>query len=168
MRSQGVRIEGSRLLRDEPRRRLPVARGPVLPTGRAPRVRGGGLPWDGASPRVLRDVAPGRGDGEPARPAPDATTRPTLRDALEAPVVEPALRLAASPDLPAPAGEPAAIADAPVAAATLEDVVTRAWSAVLADEAAVCVVCSSALVPRVGANGRPVAARCGGCGSELS
>ena len=93
-------------------------------------------------------------------------TQPTLLD-LDAP--RPSLldrlteeRAAAGATTAAPVA-PAAPAEGP----TLEDLVTGAWSALHADVPAACLVCGTTLTPRYGAGARPLAARCGGCGSEL-
>ena len=70
--------------------------------------------------------------------------------------------------------ERAAATAAPVAPAmpaperpTLEDLVSGAWTALQHDEPTACLVCGTTLTPRYGAGARPLAARCGGCGSEL-
>ena len=51
---------------------------------------------------------------------------------------------------------------------TLDDLVSGTWDELLRTHAAACLVCGSDLTPRWSAGARPVAAKCGGCGSELN
>ena len=86
------------------------------------------------------------------------TPRPSLLDRL---AEERASAGAATPM--APAAPQAGAPEGP----TLEDLVTGAWTALQADQPAACLACGTALTPRYGAGARPLAGRCGGCGSEL-
>ena len=58
-------------------------------------------------------------------------------------------------------------APTPAAGPTLDDLIAGTWDALAATHAAACPVCSSALRPRYGAQARPVAATCDGCGADL-
>ena len=65
---------------------------------------------------------------------------------------------------PQPQSRPASPAVA--ADRSLDDLVTTTWNEVASADAA-CLVCGGTLTPRYGAGPKPVAARCGDCGSEL-
>jgi hypothetical protein len=89
-------------------------------------------------------------------------TTMTLLDAIE----RPSILGPDPPDREDHGGRPPAPALG--GAPTLDDVLTAAWDALSAGAPTSCLVCGGALEARHGAGHRPVAARCGGCGSELS
>jgi hypothetical protein len=51
---------------------------------------------------------------------------------------------------------------------TLDDMLVGAWEDLRSGRSAACPVCGGALAPRFAAGPRPVAGRCGDCGSQLS
>ena len=51
---------------------------------------------------------------------------------------------------------------------TLDDLIAGTWDALTVTHAAACPVCGDDLTPRWSSGPHPVAARCSGCGSELT
>jgi len=110
---------------------------------------------------------------DPAPPPPGGFVSPCGRDAAVRPGPR-AFRAPAEADRePTPAAPPAPAGDAvaPLAElphrATLEDVITATWGALLASHSAACPMCGDDLAPRYSAGARPVGGRCRSCGTEL-
>ncbi len=83
--------------------------------------------------------------------------QPSLLDTLDA-----------APAVTAPAPGPEVPGHALAGERTLEDLVLGAWEELAVARTASCPLCTGPLVPRFGAGARPVGARCGGCGTEVS
>ena len=53
-------------------------------------------------------------------------------------------------------------------AATLDEVVTRTWSALRVSRAAACLLCGGDVAPRYGSGPHPVGGACRSCGTEIA
>ncbi len=51
---------------------------------------------------------------------------------------------------------------------TLEELIAGVWEGLTAQANAACPVCSARLEPEYGGHAKPIAGRCGRCGSRLS
>ncbi len=68
----------------------------------------------------------------------------------------------------APARECApADVDAAVAGPSLDEVVTRAWSALRVSRSAACLLCGGEVAPRYGSGPHPVGGSCRSCGTAI-
>jgi hypothetical protein len=97
-----------------------------------------------------REQSGGAPGGPGTRRAPTAPPAPAARPTAHAPA-------GPAPETPSPPAAPEG---------SLDELVTSVWAALGTAEAA-CLVCGTPLTPRYGSGAKPVAARCGGCGSEL-
>jgi hypothetical protein len=51
---------------------------------------------------------------------------------------------------------------------SLDELISGVWEVLIARQPVECPVCGETMTPRYGAHARPIAGRCGECGSELS
>ncbi len=124
------------------------------------------LDLDTPRPSLLDTLAEERAASRVREPEAGAALAEPSLDGPPAGVVAGA---AGGPTLAEPSldGPPAGVVAGADGGPTLEDLVTGAWGALQAGEPAACLACGTTLTPRYGAGARPLAGRCGGCGSEL-
>ncbi len=71
-------------------------------------------------------------------------------------------------DAAATEGRASAGAPAAPAGPTLDELVTRTWSALRVSRAATCLICGGEVAPRYGAGPHPVGGACRSCGTQIA